>query len=219
MINNFRGNYGFLSNFYKGKVMFEGLEYDCRENAFQASKTTDEEKRKSLQHVNPVVAKRFGRVVKLRQNWERIKYRNMYLIVFDCFKRNDNLRQLLIDTGDEELVEENTWGDTYWGVCNGKGENKLGEILMRVRDYHNGLIDFKFIDDELNYVNSCWPSEPLLHRVKDDRKYLSRSESFTLIDRKCKSRVIAFEEIDAWFHDENYIDCGHDCDICLTPIC
>lgn len=44
------------------------------------------------------------------------------------------LRSQLLNTGEEELVEGNTWGDTYWGICNGKGQNNLGKILMKVRN-------------------------------------------------------------------------------------
>ena len=57
----------------------------------------------------------------------------MYEIVKDKFSRNPELRVKLLNTGDIELIEGNYWGDTFWGVCNGKGENHLGKILMRVR--------------------------------------------------------------------------------------
>jgi predicted NAD-dependent protein-ADP-ribosyltransferase YbiA (DUF1768 family) len=53
--------------------------------------------------------------------------------VKDKFSRNPELRVKLLNTGDLQLVEGNYWGDTFWGVCNGKGENHLGKILMRVR--------------------------------------------------------------------------------------
>ena len=50
------------------------------------------------------------------------------------FSTNESLKKRLLETGDEELIEGNTWNDTYWGVCKGVGLNKLGEILMRVRE-------------------------------------------------------------------------------------
>ena len=79
-------------------------------------------------------AKRLGRRVKLRPDWEDIKDEVMYEVVLDKFKRNDNLKEKLLDTANAELIEENWWNDTYWGVCKGKGKNKLGKILMKVRD-------------------------------------------------------------------------------------
>lgn len=58
----------------------------------------------------------------------------MYVGVFEKFLQNPELRNRLIDTGNKILIEGNTWGDTYWGMCNGNGLNKLGEILMIVRE-------------------------------------------------------------------------------------
>ena len=43
----------------------------------------------------------------------------------------------IVDTEDMELIEGNSWGDTFWGVCDGVGENNLGKVLMRVRDRLN----------------------------------------------------------------------------------
>lgn len=57
----------------------------------------------------------------------------MYEVCRAKFLQNPDLADKLVATGDAELIEGNTWGDTVWGVCNGSGENRLGEILMRVR--------------------------------------------------------------------------------------
>ena len=65
---------------------------------------------------------------------EEVKDQIMYEIVLNKFSQNEELREKLIATGDEYLAEGNTWHDTYWGVCNGKGKNKLGKILMQVRE-------------------------------------------------------------------------------------
>ncbi|NWN81082.1 NADAR family protein, partial [Bacillus sp. (in: firmicutes)] len=45
-----------------------------------------------------------------------------------------HLKNKLLQTGESILIEGNTWGDKIWGVCNGVGENKLGKILMKVRN-------------------------------------------------------------------------------------
>ena len=58
----------------------------------------------------------------------------MYEIVLAKFTQNPDLKKKLLATGDEHLEEGNTWGDTIWGTVDGVGENRLGKILMRVRD-------------------------------------------------------------------------------------
>ena len=57
----------------------------------------------------------------------------MFDVVALKFKQNLFLAEKLLKTGDEELIEGNDWNDCYWGVCQGKGENKLGQILQRIR--------------------------------------------------------------------------------------
>lgn len=134
MINEFKGKYYFLSNFYSAPVMYEDLLYQNNEAAFQSVKVKDLDRRKQFCNLDPSTAKKKGRNVPLRNDWEDIKVEVMYQCVKDKFTRNQDLKQKLIDTGNEELVEGNTWNDTYWGVCRGRGKNMLGKILMRVRD-------------------------------------------------------------------------------------
>jgi ribA/ribD-fused uncharacterized protein len=134
MINEFKGKYFFLSNFYNVPVMYEGLVYQNNEAAFQSAKVKDIERRKQFCDIDPSTAKKKGRNILLRNDWEDVKDDVMYQCVKDKFTRNLELKQRLIDTGYEELVEGNTWNDTYWGICRGKGKNKLGQILMKVRD-------------------------------------------------------------------------------------
>ncbi len=84
---------------------------------------------------SPSKAKRLGRGVSLRPNWENIKLQVMKDIVRAKFTQNTDLRIMLVQgTGDAELIESNDWGDEFWGVCDGKGENHLGKILMEVRE-------------------------------------------------------------------------------------
>lgn len=134
MINEFKGKYYFLSNFYYAPVMYEGLLYQNNEAAFQSAKIKNIERRKQFCQTDPSTAKRKGRSISLRDDWEEIKDEVMYQCVKDKFTRNKDLKQKLIDTGNKELIEGNTWNDTYWGVCRGKGKNMLGKILMRVRE-------------------------------------------------------------------------------------
>jgi ribA/ribD-fused uncharacterized protein len=134
MINEFKGKYYFLSNFYSAPVMYEGLLYQNNEAAFQSAKIKDLDRRKQFCNLDPSTAKKKGRNVLLRNDWEDVKDEVMYQCVKDKFTRNQDLKQKLIDTGNEELIEGNTWNDTYWGVCRGRGKNMLGKILMKVRD-------------------------------------------------------------------------------------
>lgn len=130
----FRDEYAFLSNFYPVKISYKGIVWPSVEHAFQAAKTNDpHEKLTILQAPTPGQAKRLGRKVTLRPEWDSIKVAVMREIVFRKFFDAENgLYKKLISIWDE-IVEENEWGDTFWGVCNGVGSNHLGKILMDVR--------------------------------------------------------------------------------------
>ena len=132
MIDAFRGKYYFLSNFFSAKVQYEGLVFENNEAAFQAQK--DLSQRDRFCRLPPNEAKRLGRKVSLRKDWEHVKDRIMYEIVFNKFSQNLFLKEKLLATNNEELIEGNNWHDTYWGVCNSEGKNMLGKILMRVRE-------------------------------------------------------------------------------------
>lgn len=134
MINEFRGKYYFLSNFYSAPVEYDEIVYQNNEAAFQSAKTTNYKTRLKFANLNPSSAKRKGRRIQLRHDWNKIKFDIMYEIAKAKFSQNEDLRQKLIDTGNEHLEEGNTWGDRIWGTVNGKGQNNLGKILMRVRE-------------------------------------------------------------------------------------
>lgn len=135
-ITSFSGKYEFLSNFYYSPVTYEGITYPTVEHAFQAAKTFDVTERRRISEMKtPGMAKRAGRRVLLREDWEAVKFDIMKTLVTQKFE-DEKLKQLLLDTGDEELVEGNTWHDTCWGVCNGVGQNNLGKILMSVRKHY-----------------------------------------------------------------------------------
>ena len=136
MIDSFSGDYEFLSNFYPCKVTMDKHEYSSVEHAYQAAKTLDLRWRETIRDaLTPGMAKKLGRVAPIRPDWLDVKDGIMYDLLFQKFAwvRNPELKQKLQDTGDEKLVEGNWWGDTYWGVCNGRGSNKLGEMLMSIR--------------------------------------------------------------------------------------
>ena len=136
MIDSFKGDYRWLSNFEMCDVWYEGDCYPSSEHAFQAAKTLVKDERRSIQFADtPGKAKKLGQEVTLQKDWTPEKrIRIMRTILRNKFIYNDHLKQKLLDTGNEELVEGNTWGDTFWGVCNGIGENNLGKLLMEIRD-------------------------------------------------------------------------------------
>ena len=111
MIDEFEGEHFFLSNFYMVSVEYEGIKYNCSKNAFQTMKTNNIDLRKEFANLNPGDAKRKGRKIKLRNNWEYIKYDIMYEICMEKFLQNPKLRNMLINTGDEHIVESNNWHD------------------------------------------------------------------------------------------------------------
>lgn len=132
-IDNFRGKYFFLSNFYLAPVTFEGLTYQNNEAAFQAAKCLQKQDRIPFTKMDPSTAKHTGRHVHLRKDWENVKYQIMENIVRNKFQQNPDLAQKLIATKDAYLEEGNTWGDRIWGTVNHIGENHLGKILMKIR--------------------------------------------------------------------------------------
>ena len=131
----FFGPFKFLSNFEPCEIWFDGLKYTSTEAAYQAQKTTDITIHDEFTRMTPSESKRKGRMLKIRPDWDAVKYDVMCAVVFDKFYRNHHLRQMLLSTGNKQLTEANHWSDVYYGVCDGKGENILGKILMGVRDF------------------------------------------------------------------------------------
>jgi len=140
-IAKFNGtDYKFLSNFWKAEITYEGIKYPSSEHAYQASKTLEVVERQAIADLTKCGdAKRAGRKVTLRKDWDDVKDGIMLDILRIKFSMHPDLKQKLIDTGDAILVEGNTWHDKHFGVCycdecNGLGKNMLGELLMKVRE-------------------------------------------------------------------------------------
>ena len=133
-IDRFRGEHAFLSNFHRAPFKWQGKVWPSAESTFQAAKTLDDRERERIRTApSPAAAKRLGRRADLRPDWEHVKDDVMHSILKAKFAVPE-LRDALLATGDAQLVEGNTWGDTYWGVCGGRGRNQLGRTLMRIRD-------------------------------------------------------------------------------------
>lgn len=134
-ILSFRGKYYFLSNFYDVAVIYDGIWYGNAEAAFQAQKCMKKEEKERFSYLPASEAKRLGRKVYMRQDWNKVKVGIMKNILRAKFDQNPDIQYELMETGNAMLVEGNTWGDTFWGVdmITGKGQNMLGELLMQIR--------------------------------------------------------------------------------------
>jgi ribA/ribD-fused uncharacterized protein len=139
MIYKFADKYYFLSNFYESEIIYKGKSYKSVEHAYQAEKSTNEAEHEWIRNApTPSKAKSFGNKIKIKSNWDDIKYDLMLNLVRIKFQ-NKELKKMLLETGNEFLIESNYWHDNTWGNCTCfnckkiKGKNWLGEILMRVR--------------------------------------------------------------------------------------
>ncbi len=140
----FRGIYSFLSNMHDSgiKIKYKDLEGTNVESIYQACKLISNADRKYIVSLEGKIAKRRVRDYVIRSDWDDIKLDIMYEIL--CLKFNNiYYKQLLLSTGDVELIETNFWNDYFWGMCNGKGENHLGKLLMRIRDKYSVIAKVK----------------------------------------------------------------------------
>ena len=134
-IKSFSGEYEFLSNFYLAPVNYK-YNFSSAEAAYQAQKATSFEDAIKFKEYNPGKAKRMGRKIKIRSDWEEVKNNFMRDVVFAKFFQNPELAALLLATGDSKLIEGNYWHDIFWGVDSetDEGQNNLGKILMEIRE-------------------------------------------------------------------------------------
>lgn len=138
IIDSFSGEYAFLSNFYCKPFTYSDRVWPTAEHAYQAAKTHVAREYENIAIASsPSKAKAYGRCCTLRPDWDDVKDKIMKSILRKKFSV-PVLRDMLISTGDAMLVEGNNWGDTYWGICRGKGKNRLGIILMEVREEIGG---------------------------------------------------------------------------------
>ncbi len=136
VIERFRGEYAFLSNFYPASVVLDGTAYRSVEHAYQAAKTLDLRARIPFQdadRMTPAGAKREGQRLDLRPDWLPVRVDVMRDLLRGKFAR-DPLRALLIETWPHALIEGNDWDDRFWGMVEGQGQNMLGVLLMEVRE-------------------------------------------------------------------------------------
>jgi len=140
-IDDFRGDYFFLSNFAPAQVSLDGMQFPTVEHAYQAAKTLDPQERERIMGAStPDLARKMGRKLSQRPEWPEMKVKIMQDLVWQKFNGHPDLEKLLLATGGSELVEGNTWHDNFWGDCRcsqcaaAPVQNWLGRILMEVRE-------------------------------------------------------------------------------------
>jgi ribA/ribD-fused uncharacterized protein len=132
MITSFEGQYRFLSNFEPVFIERDDLIYPSVEHAFQAAKSESRDFKLRISRLKFAgQAKKAGKITPV-PNWDQLKIPLMLSLLRLKFQV-PHLREALLATGDQEIQEGNYWGDEFWGVCKGKGENHLGKLLMQVR--------------------------------------------------------------------------------------
>jgi ribA/ribD-fused uncharacterized protein len=131
-IEDFSAEFHWLSNFSPSPIEFEGELYMTVENAFQAAKTTDHRARALIRDCGPDEAKMRGMHVPLRSGWDDQRVSVMEGLLHAKFAI-PALRARLIATAPRAIINRNVFGDSFWGICRGHGQNALGEAIMRVR--------------------------------------------------------------------------------------
>jgi ribA/ribD-fused uncharacterized protein len=215
-VHGFSGEYAFLSNYYPSQVGMDGIDGPTVEHVFQAMKSASPEERARIaSSATPDEAKQAAGATRLRPDWGAIRIPVMECLIREKFFRHDSLRERLLATGDRYLEETNHWGDTFWGVCEGKGENHLGKTLMKIRaeiretggsDAENRRILESLLREEAVEIvespflrSAPFPLEPRFNFDKIEGMLLglaigdslgNRSESMTPHDRAARYGVI-----------------------------
>lgn len=140
VINSFSGLYRDFSNFTPVEIRFENMTFPSVEHAYVASKTTNLGIRRKIVLIPTAgQAKRFGRTIELRSDWDKVKISYMEDFLRQKFSK-DYFKSFLLGTGDSIIIEGNGWHDNFWGDCscenckNIPGENMLGKLLMKIRE-------------------------------------------------------------------------------------
>lgn len=140
-IKEFQGEYRWLSNFWPAKVVLDGVIYPSVENAYQAAKTHPW-RRAPYRECSAAQAKKLSHEIEVRSGWDADeKVAVMRALIEQKFAPDSALAKKLVATGARRLVEGNTWGDRFWGVCRGTGQNMLGKLIMERRTALMGLVD------------------------------------------------------------------------------
>lgn len=200
-----------FSNFHhlKSPLVVDGISYPTVEHFYQAQKTIIlEERRKIAEAPNPTAAKKMGRKISIREDWEQVKWDVMYQGVKYKFESDEALKELLLSTNDRWIVEWTWWGDKVWGMhsLDSKGNNALGKILMRVRRELRCMDASPLMERFLNSAN-----QPAVDGMTNYLKWAIRCAadkggfSFQEAKQLCKETIdcLPTPKDTAWFDPED----------------
>lgn len=118
VINEFTGEYEFLSNYFPCTVSYNGHIFTSSEAAYQAQKCVHREDIEAIAQMKTAdEAKQYAKTMDKRTDWDMIKEKIMYKVVKQKFIQNSSLGQKLLDTENAYLIEGNNWGDQFWGFA------------------------------------------------------------------------------------------------------
>ena len=213
----FENEFEFLSNFSKSEIVLDGIIYPTVEHSFQAMKTKDPIQRAEIAAApTPGKAKRLGRHVQLRSDWEKVKDQCM-LDALRLKFADEDLGYKLQETGDKWLEEGNDWHDNYWGVCHCikcqdiMGKNHLGKLLMKVRkEMGHGERNKKWHiwNNSNKEYPLCWDDRALEFDTKDQALEFLHSaiETCSFDDDFWKHNFI---DEDILYYDGGYINASN----------
>ena len=126
--------HGYMSNYKRARFFIYGRWWNWVEAPYQAQKTLDPLEQEAIwQAKSNNDSRLLGQKVTMRPDWDEIKSNIMYECCLAKFLQHKDLRDQLISTCDEELIEDSPI-DSWWGCGkNGEGRNELGKILMKIR--------------------------------------------------------------------------------------
>ena len=136
-ILQFTGLYKWLSNFYPSQIALDGFTWPTVEHYYQAMKSESPEVQAEIRALPTAgQAKRYGKKVKVRDDWYNVSFTIMEKALRAKFDQNAFLKEKLLQLAGWGIQEGNTWGDTFWGIdlTTGEGLNNLGKMLMNLRD-------------------------------------------------------------------------------------
>ncbi len=179
-INQFQRKYRWLSNFWPCYLVYHEIQYPTVEHAYQAAKVESLYLKTKIKNCpTPAEAKDFFETHEIKPDpgWAIAKKLRIMeeLLRIKFSGREPFLTRLLLETGDADLVEGNTWNDIFWGVCNGSGENNLGKLLMKVRE-------------ELNQQKQL-----IISQLKSAANNAAVAETLSISQRELYEKMIAFK--------------------------
>lgn len=176
-ISLFAGKYNFLSNDHICLVYHDGYLFNSVTHAFQAARAQNQETKERISKIHDFdIMYEIAETIEDPANWAKFRSKTMEVLIRDKFRRNPQLRQRLSETA--PAIIQNTYDDTenrnnlYWGIVDGRGENVIGKILMKIRDDIKNDVELdKWVLMSLNLqTEKNELPKIILHEYRNDRK-------------------------------------------------